>query len=125
MIFSLLSVCLGACAGAILRFGFNLLLNPLLPVLPLGTLAVNLIGSFLMGIMAGICTLFPVNSQLKLLAVTGFLGSFTTFSAFAGEMGNLLLEGRYFIFALGISLHVIGSIAMFLAGIGIFKALQA
>lgn len=125
MLISIFAICLGACAGACLRWLLNLCLNPLFSPLPLGTLAVNWLGSLLMGVMIALFAACPgLSQQWKLLCVTGFLGSLTTFSAFAGEMASLLANGKIGICSLGICLHVAGSIAMVFAGMGIFAGLK-
>src|SRR5438128_4482680 len=83
----------GAAVGAWLRWGLGIALNPVFPALPLGTLAANLIGGFVMGvameILARNAALAP---EVRLLLTTGFLGGLTTFSAFSGEMAALLLR---------------------------------
>ena len=80
---------------------------------PYGTFIVNVFGSFLFGLLAGLPRL-PVEWQIILL--TGFLGGFTTFSAFAFENYELLEKQRYIAFAV----HVLGqnflSIIAVLAG---------
>ena len=77
------AVGLGAALGAWARWLLGLALNPLFVALPLGTLAANLIGGYLIGIAVG---LFHFNAQwplaLKLFAITGFLGGLTTFPPF-------------------------------------------
>lgn len=91
-----LQVCLGACLGAMARWLFGLLLNPLFSGFAVGTLVVNLLGSFIMGCLLGLFGLAPrLEAQWQLFLVTGFLGSFTTFSAFAGELCRMLLAGRW------------------------------
>lgn len=120
MLSSILAVCAGACAGALLRWAANLFLNQLCEALPLGTLAVNLAGGLIMGVAMSCFALFPSAApQWKLLIVTGFLGSLTTFSAFSGEMARLLIENRLALSAMGIFLHVGGAILMVFAGIGL------
>lgn len=122
---SIFAVCLGACCGALLRWLANIVFNPLLPALPLGTLLVNLSGSLFMGIAVGIFGLFPgIASQWKLLVVTGFLGSLTTFSAFAGEMAAMLQQGRVVLCAGALGLHVFGSIGMVFLGLGLAQLLR-
>lgn len=121
MFLSALAICGGACAGALSRWLFNLALNPLFPAIPPGTLAVNWLGSFLMGVAMAAFSLIPGLGQYwKLFFITGFLGSFTTFSAFSGEMGNLILQGRLGMCALAISLHIFGSIGMLFVGMWLF-----
>lgn len=122
---AVLAICCGACAGALGRWLLSLWLNPILAALPLGTLTVNLAGSFIMGVAMPVFLNLDLNPQWKLLVVTGFLGSFTTFSAFAGEMANLFMAGRYCWLACGIFLHVFGSIALALLGMGCFNFFRA
>lgn len=125
MALSLLCVCLGACAGACCRWGLNAALNPLFSALPLGTLAANWLGSLMMGVVLGMFSLYPAaNPHWKLLLVTGFLGSFTTFSAFAGEMAALMASQRYILCAAGIFLHVAGCIALVFGGMGLVALIR-
>ena len=114
-----LAVGAGAAAGAWVRWWLSLLLNPIVPSLPLGTLAANLIGGYLMGVAMALLehsqTLSP---ELRLLVTTGFLGGLTTFSAFSAESTTLLSQQQYGWFAALATAHVAGSILMTLAGIG-------
>ena len=79
-----LAIGIGAALGAWSRWLLGLALNPLLVMLPLGTLAANLIGGYLVGVAVGV---FHLNSglspALKLFIITGFLGGLTTFSTFS------------------------------------------
>lgn len=119
MLLSILAVCAGGCGGALLRWAANLLLNQIFPPLPLGTLAVNLAGGFLMGMAMACFPLFPATApQWKLLLVTGFLGSLTTFSAFSGEMASLIMQNRLSLCVTGIGLHTGGAILMVFVGMG-------
>ena len=106
-----LAVGLGAALGAWLRWLLGLALNPLFIALPLGTLAANLLGGYLVGIAVGafhLNTHFPL--ALKLFAITGFLGGLTTFSTFSAEVVERLLAGQPAL-ALGLaSLHLAGSL---------------
>ena len=116
---SLLAVGGGAALGAWLRWGLGLWLNPLFPTLTLGTLAANLIGGYLVGIAVAV---FHINvelpPELKLFAITGFLGGLTTFSTFSAEVVTLIRSAQYG-WALGTaSLHLFGS--LLLTGLGIF-----
>lgn len=113
-----LAVGVGAVLGAWLRWGLSVGLNGVVPNLPLGTLAVNLAGGFIIGVMVELFTLHPVLApELRLLLITGFLGSLTTFSAFSAEAVGLLQRGQYgWAFAL-IAAHLLGSLAMTVLGI--------
>ena len=83
---ALLLVALGGAAGSVLRHLVSVAASGLLGAgFPWGTLAVNILGSAAIGIAAGI----GVQGEARLLLVTGFLGGFTTFSAFSLETATL------------------------------------
>src|SRR5262249_27989514 len=101
-----------------LRWWLSVLLNPILPALPLGTLTANLIGGYLMGIAMGVVQHAQLLSpEMRLLVTTGFLGGLTTFSAFSREAARLLGQQQYGWFATLIAAHVTGSILMTIAGV--------
>ena len=113
-----IAVGLGAALGAWARWLLGLALNPLLVMLPLGTLAANLIGGYLVGVAVGV---FHLNSglppALKLFAITGFLGGLTTFSTFSAEVVERLLA-QQFGWALGLAgVHLAGSLLMTYLGL--------
>ncbi|MBL8259531.1 MAG: fluoride efflux transporter CrcB [Candidatus Competibacteraceae bacterium] len=122
--YAFLAIGTGAAAGAWLRWALGLWLNPVLPTLPLGTLAANLLGGFLMGMAMQLLLEHAVlPPELRLAITTGFLGGLTTFSTFSAETVTLLLREEY-LWALALVLvHVIGSIAMTLLGIAAMKGL--
>ena len=106
-----LAVGAGAALGAWLRWLLGVTLNPLFITLPLGTLAANVFGGYLIGAAVG---LFHLNIDLpaafKLFAITGFLGGLTTFSTFSAEVVERLLAGQP-AWAIGLaSLHLAGSL---------------
>lgn len=105
------AVGLGAALGAWSRWLLGLLLNPLFLALPLGTLAANLIGGYLVGVAVGVFHLnAPIPAAWKLFAITGFLGGLTTFSTFSAEVVERLLAGQLG-WALGLaSVHLCGSL---------------
>ncbi len=112
----------GAALGAWLRWWLGILLNPIFPTLPFGTLAANLIGGYLMGIALAIITHFEALSpELRLLMTTGFLGGLTTFSTFSAEATTLLAREQLGWAGVHIAAHVIGSILMTFAGIGTLR----
>ena len=122
--YAFLAIGIGAATGAWLRWGLGILLNPVFPTLPLGTLAANLIGGFLMGMaMQFLLEHAILPPEMRLAITTGFLGGLTTFSTFSAETVTLLLREEY-LWALAIALvHVIGSISMTLLGILAMKLL--
>ncbi len=120
---SFLAVGLGAALGAWLRWGLGVLLNPLFPTLPLGTLMANLIGGYLVGVsVAAFHIHVDLTPELKLFVITGFLGGLTTFSTFSAEVVGLIQRTEY-AWALGAAaLHLGGS--LLLTGLGIYTVLQ-
>ena len=113
----------GAAIGAWLRWGLGILLNPLFPTLPLGTLAANLGGGLLMGCAMELVTRHSMMSpELRLLATTGFLGGLTTFSTFSAEITTLLLRREWLWGAVGIASHVVGSLLLTIVGILVMRA---
>ena len=114
----------GAAVGAWLRWWLGVLLNPIFPTLPLGTLAANLIGGLLMGVAMELMARYAtMPAELRLLMTTGFLGGLTTFSTFSAEITTLLLRRDLVWAALGIVAHVAGSVLHTLAGIVLARAL--
>jgi fluoride exporter len=108
----------GAAIGAWLRWGLGVLLNPVFPTLPLGTLAANLGGGLMMGVAMEVVTRHTVlTPEVRLLLTTGFLGGLTTFSTFSAEMVTLLLRREYLWGSIAIAAHVVGSLALTVVGI--------
>jgi CrcB protein len=104
---------LAAAIGAWSRWGIGILLNTMHPIFPLGTLTVNLIGGYLMGMSMGAFELFSeLSPDLKLIINIGFLGGLTTFSAFTAEVFQLLHKNEFVASLTLIAFHVIGSILM-------------
>ncbi len=104
----------GAALGAILRYLLGSLLNPLYPVIPIGTLVANLLGGLLMGLLVAYSA--GLSLEIRLLLATGFLGGLTTFSTFSAEAFLLLQQGRIAQAMLLIGVHVIGSLLMTATG---------
>lgn len=118
------AVGIGAVLGAWLRWALGSWLNPLVPTLPVGTLAANLGGGYLIGVAVAY---FGANTSIapewRLACITGFLGALTTFSTFSAEAVQLLQEARYGAAALHSSMHLFGSILATLLGIITYRAL--
>ena len=120
---SILAVGGGAAVGAWLRWGLGIVLNPLFPTLPLGTLAANLGGGLLMGCAMELVSRHSIMTpEMQLLATTGFLGGLTTFSTFSAEITTLLLRREWLWGAIGVASHVVGSVALTVAGILLMRA---
>ena len=114
----------GAAAGAWLRWGLGAILNPLFPTLPLGTLAANLAGGLLMGFAMELLSRHAVlPAEVRLLVTTGFLGGLTTFSTFSAEIVTLLLRREYLWASIAIAAHLLGSIALTIAGVLIIRGI--
>jgi CrcB protein len=108
----------GAALGAWLRWWLGARLNPVFPTVPLGTLAANLIGGFLVGVAIAYFDRHPhLAPEMRLLAITGFLGGLTTFSTFSAEVVVLIGDGQYLWAAGAASMHMFGS--LLLTGLGI------
>ena len=120
------AVGVGAMLGAWSRWGLSVALNHVVPALPMGTLAVNLIGGFLIGAALELFTQHAtLPPEWRLFFVTGFLGSLTTYSAFSLEAVLLLQEARYGWAMALIGSHLFGSLAMTLLGFAVVRALSA
>ncbi|MBB5745870.1 fluoride efflux transporter CrcB [Brevundimonas variabilis] len=116
-----LLVALGGALGSMARYGVGIAATRALPgtTLPWGTLAVNIIGGLLMGLLTGWLALRGGGGQdsLRLFAAVGLLGGFTTFSAFSLET-VLMLERRQFGLAgLYVGLSVAAAVAALFAGL--------
>ena len=91
-----LVVGLGGALGAISRFGINVFLHHMSAPGYWGTLLVNLVGSFLIGLMFVVFeNRAPIPEMFRVGIVVGLLGGFTTYSAFSLEMVNMLMSGLY------------------------------
>ncbi|MFA7399470.1 MAG: fluoride efflux transporter CrcB [Sideroxydans sp.] len=121
-LYAILAVGIGAAIGAWLRWGLGLWLNPSVPELPLGTLSANLVGGYLIGLAIAFFMQNPgISPEWRLLIITGFLGSLTTFSTFSAETVTLLMRGQYAWGTAIIAAHLGGSLLMTVLGIQTFK----
>ena len=116
--YSFLAVGFGAALGAWLRWGLGALLNPMLPSIPMGTLAANLLGGYLVGVAVAVFAQHPgLAPEARLLVITGFLGGLTTFSTFSAEAMHLLTRGEYTLAMVHMVSHLAGSLALTLLGL--------
>src|SRR5450830_126694 len=117
-----LAVGAGAVLGAWLRWGLSLCFNTAGHVLPLGTLAANWGGALVSGfLVAFFCGYTGVSEAWRLFLITGFLGGLTTFSTFSAEAMGLLLRGDYFWALAHSGLHLLGSVALCIAGFALYR----
>jgi fluoride exporter len=115
---ALSAIAAGAVLGAWLRWGLGLWLNPVFATVPLGTLAANLAGGYLVGAAVAVFHInVDLSPELRLFFVTGFLGALTTFSTFSAEVVQLIQTARYGWALAAASLHLFGSLLM--TGLGI------
>ena len=114
-----LVVMLGGAIGTFVRYAASVLMLPVSRELPWGTIAINVAGSFIIGLV-GTLTLaagrFPLPENARLFLMVGFCGGFTTFSAFSLQSLELLRSGALGRAALNIVLSVALCIAAAAAG---------
>jgi len=118
-----LIVFLGAGIGGALRHGVNVGSAKLFGYgFPFGTMIVNVVGSFLMGLLAGYFAFRPgIGQHVRLFLTTGILGGFTTFSAFSLDTA-LLVERHAYGLALGYAVgSVAASVSALFFGLALFR----
>ena len=94
------------------------------PPLPLGTLAANLLGGYLVGLsVAWLGAHAELPAEVRLLVVTGFLGGLTTFSTYSAEVVTLLSNERYAWALTCAATHLLGSFALTAAGMITYRTL--
>lgn len=107
-----LAVAAGGAIGAMLRYVVSMAV-----AFPFGTMAVNIIGSFIMGVL-----FVTLSGRMGIFVMTGVLGAFTTFSAFSLDVFKLVEAGRVGFAASYVSASLIGSIAAVFIGIYLARA---
>ena len=119
-----LLVMAGGAVGSAARYGVGkLTLASLGPDYPWGTLAVNLIGGFLMGLLAGILARTGGSEHTRLLLGVGVLGGFTTFSSFSLDTVLMIERGQFGMAMAYVLVSAIGSILALFAGLNLIRAL--
>ena len=115
---ALLAVFAGAGLGACLRFALGEGLNRLLPQMPLGTLAANLVGAYLVGVaIAFFAWRTDLSVIWRLALITGFLGGLTTFSTFSAEVVNAIARGEVAWALATAASHLAGSLLLTALGL--------
>lgn len=118
MMHPVLQVALGGAVGAVARHGVNIGAGRLFgPGFPVGTLAVNVAGSFLMGLL--VVVLAGRGNALAPLLMTGLLGGFTTFSAFSLDTVTLWQRGQGAVALAYVAASVGLSLAALLVGLAV------
>src|SRR3954471_12542507 len=99
-----LLVGVGGAAGAVARYGIGVAVGP--REFPFATLGINIVGSFLLGVVLTAGALGRLNAQTTTAIAVGFLGAFTTYSTFSWETFTLAHTDRVFAAALYVALSV-------------------
>ena len=111
----------GGFLGAISRFVISNFIQRQVNILfPIGTLSVNILGSFIIVFMAMFFQNI-IEPEYKALVITGFLGALTTFSTFSLENVNMLQDGDYSRFALNVTLNITLTLGATISAIILFK----
>lgn len=124
---NVLIVFLGAGIGGAMRYGVNVAALRLVGAgFPWGTLAINVVGSLVMGLVAEYFALKSgLSQQWRLFLTTGLLGGFTTFSAFSLEVALLYERGEMLAAGVYMLASAVLAVAGLFAGLYIIRALVA
>lgn len=115
---------LGSFIGGVGRYYLTILLqNRFITSIPYGTLAVNVIGCFLIGMIYGLSERVTLNGEWQLFLTTGILGGFTTFSSFSYETISLFRDQQYGYALLNIGISILLGLAATMVGIIIAKSI--
>lgn len=117
---SVIAICIGASLGALGRWALGLWLGA--GLMAWGTLAANLVGGYLIGVVVALFQAMPgLDPVWRLAIITGFLGGLTTFSSFSLEVVTMMMEGRAAVAALTALTHLAGSFMLTWLG---FRSVQ-
>lgn len=120
----ILAIGLGSFIGGIARYLITLLIqNKFISTFPFGTMGVNIIGCFLIGVIYGLSERGNLNVEWRIFLATGIMGGFTTFSSFSNETVGMLRDAQYWQAFSYIGFSVIVGIASTFGGISLIKYL--
>ncbi|WP_244816983.1 fluoride efflux transporter CrcB [Caballeronia sp. Lep1P3] len=118
MYLSIIAVGLGGGLGSLLRWALGLRLNAIVPNLPLGTFAANVIAGYIIGVAVAFFARSPdISVEWRLFIITGLMGGLSTFSTFSAEVVAHLQQGRFGWAFAEIAIHVGASLMMTALGI--------
>jgi fluoride exporter len=118
----LLAIGLGSFIGGIMRYLLSLVIQAkTITVFPYGTLAVNVIGCLLIGVVFGIADKGSMSTEWKLFLATGLLGGFTTFSAFSLETFNLIRMGHHFYAGVYVTASIVIGLLATIMGVAVIR----
>jgi CrcB protein len=105
----------GGFLGALARYGLSGLVQRLVPstTFPYGTLVVNLLGCFVIGVIGGLAeSRLLFGPEVRTFILIGVLGAFTTFSTFGNETFLMIRDHEYLRMAANVGIHVILGLAL-------------
>ena len=114
----------GSFIGGMSRYLVTLFVqNKILSTFPYGTLAVNIIGCFLIGVIYGLSERGNMNPEWRLFLATGIMGGFTTFSSFSNETVSMLRDAEYLPAFFYVAFSVMVGLTATFGGISLIKYL--
>lgn len=120
----ILVIGLGSFIGGICRYLLSIAIqNKFISTFPYGTLVVNIIGCFLIGVVYALSDKGNINAEWRLFLATGILGGFTTFSSFSNETVSLMRNAQFIQAFSYIGLSIIVGLAATFGGIILIKYL--
>ena len=112
---------MGSFIGGALRYLISLMMSSKSEGFPVGTLAVNIFGCFVIGIVLGFADKEAISQDWKIFLTTGILGGFTTFSAFSYETVALLREGDFWNALAYVAASVVGGLIVTYLGVSLVR----
>lgn len=120
---SLIAVFIGGGIGSTARFLLAAVVQRSFPgIFPWGTLAVNIAGSLLLGVIAGLAARAIISAEWRLFLAVGLCGGFTTFSTLSLEVAELIRAAQYTTAVVYMALSLIAGIAAVAVGLWLAKA---